>query len=234
MSGVEIRVEKEEIRRINLALEQITGRSAEYVFSRAATKTAQEAQRILSEQAVKVYRRPRSAEIKGRSSVSSASVGRPSALIRFRSDLPGIKHFYVSRTATPTMFAKSPPYHRQKFTIYAKGHKKGAKPVGVFYRMVGRRKRFSLSVAQLNGSKKLLRNGFITTVHNNGGKDHMMVAYRENPGQQEPLPIKQVLGSSDRIMVGNVKVYGEREDDIRVRLLANCEAQLQKALSRAR
>lgn len=223
--GLRIKLDDAEMKRIDSALKSVSGRTTRGLVTLAANATAKKAMVILSKRAAEVYESPRSKEIKDRASIQKGRVNNFGAEILFRSDLPGITKFKYRPKATPTMFSKSGKKRVIPLLVKDAGGKR------LIFRTLGKQKRYSVSVSQLKKTKmQRIRNSFIQTLNNATGNSHEFLGYRKG---KERNPLRQVMGSSDKAMVGNEKVYGVEEEHINAIFLEECEARLSKALASA-
>lgn len=187
-------------------------KSEESVFKTAINNTASRAQKLLARQAKRVYGGEAPQGILERSSIKKSTVSRLGATIVFRSGQPDITKFRVSKS--------------------------GQSPTPIVYGKNGKRKKYPISVQQLKGTrmKKLkgqdgmafairFKNGKLAIVTRTGKK-----TYGGN-GKDE---LKVFMGSSDRSMVQNEKVYGVVQKDIADILNQQCQKALEKALTGVR
>lgn len=206
--SIAFKLDSGQINRVIDALKKVTGKSEEAVFKKAVNNTAQYAKKELASQAKAVYIGQMANSISSRAKIKKATVGKLGAEIDFgnQSRVPSILKFKASPKATPTKFLKS-GRHLQK--------------IGSSYRYVGRQKQYNVKAGQLKGSAKTIKGAFITTMKS--GRTGMF--YRRPDGKLE-----QVLGSTDRAMIRNEKVYPKVEPKISKKLNEQVEAALSKAL----
>lgn len=237
-TGIKIELDQETLAEIIRALRTVEGRTEEFVISRAANDTAKVAQRLLAARARETYQGPWSEDVLQRSEeaggITKATAAKPSAEIKFASKLPHITEYKWSPKNTVTRFSKSPPFHRQKFTIYNEqaNHFKKRSVKEVVWRMVGRRlPRPNMVTSQLRFQNDMIADAFSASGAMTGKQ---MVLFRKKKGQKTPLPVRAELGTSDMVAVRNEKVYGREEGNIQRMFLDNCEKRLSAALAAAK
>lgn len=181
-------------------------KSEESVFKTAINNTASRAQKLLSRQANRIYGGEAPRGILGRSSIKKSTVSGLGATIIFRSTQPDITKFRVSAS--------------------------GQSPTPITYEN-GQRLKFPISVQQLK--KKDLEEL--------SGKDGMAFAIRFSNGKLAIVTrtgkktstgkgqLKTIMGSSDRSMVQNEKVYGKVQSEIGEILNIQCQKALERALA---
>lgn len=205
--SIRIEFRKSDVDAVISALRNVEGKSEEAVFKKALNTTARRARRELAQKAQRIYAAPWSAGIYERSSVSTATTGRLSAIIHFKSEQPDITHFkYKPHNVTPTKILKS-----------------------------GKRKVWSVGAAQFRGGVKRLDKAFVIQVGEkqlvvyNGKRIKPQPPEQKAKRDRKDVAVKTVMGSSDMVMVRNEKVYGALSDSIGERL----HAEMQKALAKA-
>lgn len=180
-------------------------KSEESVLKTAVNNTAKKAQKLLAQQAGRIYAGEAPKGILKRSSLGKATVKSPSVTISFRSEQFDLTKFKVSKNGTtPTR------------TVYSSG----------------KRKKFPIKATQLkSGKTKLLsgKYGLAFCVKLRNGK---LIVVSHVPGRTKngSGKIKALMGSSDKIMVQNDKVYGAVNDKISEMLREQCQRALDKAL----
>ena len=183
-------------------------KSEESVFKTAINNTASRAQKLLARQAKRVYGGEAPQGILERSSIRKSTVSDLGATIFFRSEQPDIMKFRVSAS--------------------------GQEPTPIAWED-GQRVKFPISIQQLKGRdlKELsgvdgmafairFKNGKLAIVTRTGKK-----TYGGN-GKDE---LKVFMGSSDRSMIQNERVYGKVEGKIADILNQQCQRALEKALA---
>lgn len=233
-STVRVQIDQKTVNRIIHAMREIEGSTEEFVLSRAATQTAREAQRLLSDRVKQVYEPHRSTEIKGRSSLEKAGVKKVTATVRFRSGIPGITEYKAPHNITKTVFASSGKKTRRFFWI--KNFNGTGRPKGIF-RMVGKQKKYIVKVSQRRDTGlQIIDGGFVTSFSNG----HIDVVYRSKEASRSPegwrrnrFPLKKALGSSDRAMVRNEDVYGKERQNIETYFIEDCERKLKLVIERS-
>ena len=229
VESISIQLDMESYNKIVRAMNQITGKSAEFIMASAANRILKTTQRRL----IKADKREYTGEFlkgtKDRSSIEKAKVsaGITSASVNFKSKLPGISKFYLSRMQTPTKWKKG---HDINVPVAVVGGK-------TIYRRVKReRKPYDVPVGQIKGIRKPIKKAFKMLLHNikkdgTAGGDHLLLGYREKDNKKE---IQEVFGSSDRARIQNKKVYGKEEAELGKMYLDECMKRLDEALAKAR
>lgn len=233
VESISVQLDMESYNKIVRAMNQITGKSAEFIMASAANRILKTTQRRL----VKADKREYSGEFpkgtKDRSSIEKAKVsaGITSASVNFKSRIPGISKFYLSRMQTPTKWKKG---HEINVPVAVVGGK-------TIYRRVKReRKPFNVPVGQIKGIRKPITKAFKMLIHNTkkdgtAGGDHFFLGYRsEKKDENGKRKIHQVLGSSDRARIQNEKVYGKEEAELGKMYLDECMKRLDAALAKVR
>lgn len=228
--GIKIELDKKQYNAIVAAMNNINGRSAEFVISHGSNTAAKKIQKLLSNQVKGVYQAPWAAGVYGRSSITKGNVRNVGAVIHFKSELPDITKFKYHPASTPTIFAKNPPYKLHKLQVRKSP---GSKERITIYRMLGPQRKYNVSISQLKGSTRHLQNAFVTQFDSG----HIAVGFRNKQGTTRKkyngrLPITKVLGSSDMIMASNEKTYGAVEQGIEQIVLNEVMAQFNKAMSK--
>lgn len=213
--SVNFKLDPKAVNRVINALRNVENASEEAVFKKAINETAKFAKKELSSKAKSVYAGPQSSGISGRATIKKATTSNLGAVVIFgqQSRVPSIMKFKVSPKATPTRFLKQ-GRHRQK--------------IGSSYRMVGKQKKYNLRTSQFrSGNMNSYKSGFIATM----GSGRTGVFVREGGMTSKgKAKLKQILGSTDRAMVRNEKVYPEVEPKLSEKLNEQMEAALAKAL----
>lgn len=229
VESISVQLDMESYNKIVRAMNQITGKSAEAIMAGSANRILKTVQRRL----VKADKREYTGEFvkgtKDRSSIEKAKVsaGIASASVNFKSRLPGISKFYLSRKQTPTKWHKG---HDINVPVAVVGGK-------TIYRRVKReRKPFNVPVGQIKGIRKPITKAFKMLIHNTkrdgtAGGDHLLLGYREKDNKKE---IQEVFGSSDRARIQNKKVYGKEEAELGKLYLDECMKRLDAALAKVR
>ena len=229
VNSISIELDMESYNKIVRAMNQITGKSAEFIMASSANRILKTVQRRL----VKADKREYSGEFlkgtKERSSIEKAKVsaGITSASVNFKSKMPGISKFYLSRMQTPTKWHKG---HDINVPVAKVGGE-------LIYRRVKRqRSTFNVPVGQIKGIRKPIKKAFKMLLHNikkdgTAGGDHLLLGYRADDNKEE---IQEVFGSSDRARIQNKKVYGKEEAELGKMYLDECMKRLEAALEKAR
>jgi hypothetical protein len=209
---IKFNLKEEDINAVVAALRNVTGKSEEQVFKKAVNDTAKFARRELSSKAQKVYA---TSGIYARSVIKKATVGNLGAEIDFGNQqrVPSILKFRASPKATPTRFLKSGIKRRR---------------IGGTYRMLGRQKKYTVKSSQWRaGGMTTYKSAFIATM--GSGRTGMFVRSGQKTvtGKEK---LRQILGSTDRAMVRNEKVYPEIEPKIGEKLREQVQVALAKAL----
>lgn len=217
MTGIELKLEERQTRRVVQAMRNLE-KSEESVFKTAVNNTASRAQKLLARQAKKVYGGEAPEGILERSSIKKATVSSLGANILYRSTQPDITKFRVSvygRSPTPILWENK------------------------------RRVPFPISVQQLRGAplKELkgrsgmafairFSNGKLAIVMHTGKKTKTeLLTKKGKKSKHKRDQLRVVMGSSDRSMVRNDKVYGAVQGKIGDILNQQCEKALQRALA---
>lgn len=209
---IKFNLKEEDINAVIAALRNVTGKSEEQVFKKAVNDTAKFARRELSSKAQKVYA---TSGIYARSVIKKASVGNLGAEIDFGNQqrVPSILKFRASPKATPTRFLKSGVKRRR---------------IGGTYRMLGRQKKYTVKSSQWRaGGMTTYKSAFIATM--GSGRTGMFVRSGQKTATGKEK-LRQILGSTDRAMVRNEKVYPEVEPKIGEKLREQVQVALAKAL----
>jgi len=229
VESISVQLDMESYNKIVRAMNQITGKSAEFIMASSANRILKTTQRRL----VKADKREYSGEFlkgtKERSSIEKAKVsaGITSASVNFKSKMPGISKFYLSRMQTPTKWHKG---HDINVPVAKVGGE-------LIYRRVKRqRSTFNVPVGQIKGIRKPIKKAFKMLLHNikkdgTAGGDHLLLGYRADDNKEE---IQEVFGSSDRARIQNKKVYGKEEAELGKMYLDECMKRLDAALAKAR
>jgi hypothetical protein len=209
---IKFNLKEEDINAVVAALRNVTGKSEEQVFKKAVNDTAKFARRELSSKAQKVYA---TSGIYARSVIKKATVGNLGAEIDFGNQqrVPSILKFRASPKATPTRFLKSGIKRRR---------------IGGTYRMLGRQKKYTVKSSQWRaGGMTTYKSAFIATM--GSGRTGMFVRSGQKTATGKEK-LRQILGSTDRAMVRNEKVYPEIEPKIGEKLREQVQVALAKAL----
>lgn len=229
VESISIELDMESYNKIVRAMNQITGKSAEFIMASSSNRILKTVQRRL----VKADKREYSGEFlkgtKDRSSIEKAKVsaGITSASVNFKSKMPGISKFYLSRMQTPTKWHKG---HDINVPVAKVGGE-------LIYRRVKRqRSTFNVPVGQIKGIRKPIKKAFKMLLHNikkdgTAGGDHLLLGYRADDNKEE---IQEVFGSSDRARIQNKKVYGKEEAELGKMYLDECMKRLDAALAKVR
>ena len=229
LESISVQLDMESYNKIVRAMNQITGKSAEFIMASSANRILKTTQRRL----VKADKREYTGEFpkgaKDRSSTEKAKVsaGITSAYVNFKSKMPGISKFYLSRMQTPTKWHKG---HDINVPVAKVGGE-------LIYRRVKRqRSTFNVPVGQIKGIRKPIKKAFKMLLHNikkdgTAGGDHLLLGYREKDNKKE---IQEVFGSSDRARIQNKKVYGKEEAELGKLYLDECMKRLDAALAKVR
>lgn len=229
VESISVQLDMESYNKIVRAMNQITGKSAEFIMASAANRILKTTQRRL----VKADKREYTGEFlkgtKDRSSIEKAKVsaGITSASVNFKSKMPGISKFYLSRMQTPTKWHKG---HDINVPVAKVGGE-------LIYRRVKRqRSTFNVPVGQIKGIRKPIKKAFKMLLHNikkdgTAGGDHLLLGYRDKDNKKE---IQEVFGSSDRARIQNKKVYGKEEAELGKMYLDECTKRLDAALAKVR
>ena len=207
---INIQLDQSQVEAVITALRKVEGASEEAIFKKAVNETAKKAQKELAKKARSVYSGEAPRGILSRSRIDKATTGSLSATIHFKSDQPDITKFKYSPKSTPTKFLKSGKTEVRNF------------PFG--YRTVHRQKKYNVRASQLKGGGGTLPGAFVVQFKSG----HVAVAFRPGSGRK----VKTVMGSSDRSMVRNEKVYGELQPQIAAYLNTQVQTALAKALGR--
>ena len=229
LESISVQLDIESYNKIVRAMNQITGKSAEFIMASSANRILKTVRRRLIKADKKAYSGEFLKGTKERSSIEKAKVsaGITSASVNFNSRLPGISKFYLSRMQTPTKWTKG---HEINVPVAVEGGK-------TIYRRVKRqRTTFNVPVGQIKGIRKPITKAFKMLIHNTkrdgtAGGDHLLLGYREKDNKKE---IQEVFGSSDRARIQNEKVYGKEEAELGKMYLDECMKRLDEALAKAR
>ena len=229
VESISVQLDMESYNKIVRAMNQITGKSAEFIMASSANRILKTVRRQL----VKADKREYTGEFlkgtKDRSSIEKAKVsaGIANASVNFKSRIPGISKFYLSRMQTPTKWHKG---HDINVPVAKVGGE-------LIYRRVKRqRSTFNVPVGQIKGIRKPFPKAFKMLIHNTkrdgtAGGDHLLLGYRDKDNKKE---IQEVFGSSDRARIQNEKVYGKEEAELGKMYLDECMRRLDAALAKVR
>ena len=229
VESISVQLDMESYNKIVRAMNQITGKSAEFIMASAANRILKTTQRQLVKADKREYVGEFKKGTKERSSTEKAKVsaGVTSASVNFKSKIPGISKFYLSRMKTPTKWKKG---HEINVPVAVEGGK-------TIYRRVKReRKPFNVPVGQIKGIRKPIKKAFKMLIHNTkrdgtAGGDHLLLGYRDKDNKKE---IQEVFGSSDMARIRNEKVYGKEEAELGKLYLDECMKRLDAALAKVR
>lgn len=203
---------EEDVNNVIKAMRNVTGKSAEQVFKKAVNETAKYAMRELSKQAESVYA---TKGVYERAVIKQATVSNLGAEVDFGNQqrVPSILKFRARPKATPTKFLKTGVKVRK---------------IGAGYRMLGRQKKYRVQSSQWRaGGMTTYKSAFIATM--GSGRTGMFIRTgRMTANGKEKL--RQILGSTDRAMVRNEKVYPIVEPSIGKKLNEQVQSALAKAL----
>lgn len=209
---IKFNLNADDVNRVIKAMNAVEGKSAEQVFKKAVNDTAQFAKRELSSKAESVYA---TSGIYKRAVIKKATVSNLGAGVDFGNQqrVPSIMKFRARPKATPTKFLKSDVRPRR---------------IGNAWRMLGRQKKYKVQSTQWrSGSMTTYKNAFIATM----GSGRTGMFYRSGKATANGKDkLVQILGSTDRAMVRNEKVYPEIEPRIGEKLNEQVQAALAKAL----
>lgn len=213
--SVNFKLDPKAVNRVINALRNVENASEEAVFKKAINETAKFAKKELSSKAKSVYAGPQSNGISSRATIKKATTSNLGAEVIFgqQSRVPSIMKFKVTPKATPTKFLKSGK-HRQK--------------IGNSYRYVGKQKQYRVRTSQFrSGNMDSYKSAFVARM----GSGRVGVFVRTSGTTANgKAKLKQILGSTDRAMVRNEKVYPEVEPKLSDKLNDQMEAALAKAL----
>ena len=223
---IKIELDIESYNKIVRAMNQITGKSAEFIMASSANRILKTVRRRL----VKADKREYTGEFpkgtKDRSSIEKAKVstGIASASVNFKSRITGISKFYMSRKDTTTKWDKG---HDINVPVAVVGGKT------IYRRVAKTRNSPSVIVGQIKGQRKPITKAFKMLIHNTkkdgtAGGDHLFLGYRKDG------KVRQVLGSSDMVRIRNEKVYGKEEAELGKMYLDECMKRLDAALAKVR
>ena len=233
LESISVQLDIESYNKIVRAMNQITGKSAEFIMASSANRILKTVRRKL----VKADKREYTGEfVKGtkeRSSIEKAKVsaGITSASVNFKSRITGISKFYMSKKDTTTKWDKG---HDRNVPVAVVGGKT------IYRRVAKTRNSPSVLVGQIKGQRKYITKAFKMLIHNTkkdgtAGGDHFFLGYRsEKKDENGKRKIHQVLGSSDRARIQNEKVYGKEEAELGKMYLDECMKRLDAALAKVR
>lgn len=205
MTGIHFELDEGYIQQVIQTMRKME-KSEESVFKTAINNTASRAQKLLARQANRIYGGEAPQGILGRSSIKKSTVSSLGATIIFRSTQPDITKFRVSKSG------QSPTRPQWKN---------------------GKRRKVAISVQQLKGERLKKLNG----------EDGMAFAIRFSNGKLAIVTrtgkktstgkgqLKTIMGSSDRSLVQNEKVYGKVQSEIGEILNIQCQKALERALA---
>ncbi len=207
-TGIHFELDKGCIQQVIKAMRGLK-KSEESVFKTAINNTASRAQKLLVSQANQVYGGEAPRGILERSSIKKSTVSNLGTIIFFRSEQPDITKFRVSasgRSPTPIAWAN------------------------------GRRLKFPISTQQLKGKglEELSGDhGMAFAIRFSNGKLAIVtrMGRKTYGGKGKKDKLKVIMGSSDRSMVRNEKVYGKVQGKITDILNQQCQKALEKSLA---
>lgn len=232
--GVRITIDQNKYNAIISAMNNINGRSAEFVLAHGSNNAARKIKPMIEKKIAKVYQSPWAESTPSRTQLLKANVRNTTAVIDFRSELPDITKFRYLPHKTPTIFVKTPPYKLHKLQVLDKATGKRK----TIYRMLGPQRKYTVIVSHLRGDSTILPNAFVQTFKNKSddqSKWHEFVGFRNKKGSKMRtyngrLPLVKVLGSSDMVMASNEKTYGAVEPKIGDIVLNEVMKQFYKAI----
>ena len=229
LESISVQLDMESYNKIVRAMNQITGKSAEFIMASAANRILKTTQRQLVKADKKAYSGEFPKGTKERSSIEKAKVsaGITSAFVNFKSRITGISKFYMSKKDTTTKWDKG---HDRNVPVAVVGGKT------IYRRVAKTRNSPSVLVGQIKGQRKPITKAFKMLIHNTkkdgtAGADHLFLGYRD---KDDKKVIHQVLGSSDRARIQNEKVYGKEEAELGKLYLDECMKRLDAALAKVR
>ena len=183
VESISVQLDMESYNKIVRAMNQITGKSAEFIMASAANRILKTTQRRL----VKADKREYTGEFpkgaKDRSSIEKAKVsaGITNAYVNFKSKMPGISKFYLSRMQTPTKWHKG---HDINVPVAVVGGET------IYRRVKRKRSTFNVPVGQIKGIRKPIKKAFKMLLHNikkdgTAGGDHLLLGYRADDNKEE-------------------------------------------------
>lgn len=229
LDSISVEIDMESYNKIVRAMNQITGKSAEFIMASAANRILKTTQRQLVKADKREYTGefPKGAKERSSTEKAKVSAGVTSAYVNFKSKIPGISKFYLSRMKTPTKWTKG---HEINVPVAVEGGKT------IYRRVKRKRSSFNVPVGQIKGIRKPIKKAFKMLIHNTkrdgtAGGDHLLLGYREDDNKKE---IQEVFGSSDKIRIQNKKVYGKEEAELGKLYLDECMKRLDAALAKVR
>lgn len=229
VESISIELDMESYNKIVRAMNQLTGKSAEFIMASSANRILKTTQRRLVKADKREYTGefPKGAKERSSTEKAKVSAGVTSAYVNFKSKMPGISKFYLSRMQTPTKWTKG---HEINVPVAVEGGKT------IYRRVKRKRSSFNVPVGQIKGIRKPIKKAFKMLIHNTkrdgtAGGDHLLLGYREDDNKKE---IQEVFGSSDKIRIQNKKVYGKEEAELGKMYLDECMKRLDAALAKVR
>lgn len=210
--NIRFNLSEEDVNNVIKAMRNVTGKSAEQVFKKAVNETAKYAMRELSKQAESVYA---TKGVYERAVIKQATVSSLGAEVDFGNQqrVPSILKFRARPKATPTKFLKTGVKVRK---------------IGSGYRMLGRQKKYRVQSSQWRaGGMTTYKSAFIATM--GSGRTGMFIRTGQMTANGKEK-LRQILGSTDRAMVRNEKVYPIVEPSIGKKLNEQVQSALAKAL----
>lgn len=207
---IEIKIDQNTYNKIVEAMKPLE-KSEESVFKTAVNNTAKKAQKRLARQAKKVYGGEAPEGILGRSGIKKATVKNTSVEIVFRSEQHNLDKFRTNISEVPI------------------------KPVWWFKTHIN----IPVNATQfLKSELKTINNAFAIKAKN--GKKLIVARTGEGKTRGHSKKewgydkVKALMGSSDKVMIQNDKVYGKTSDDIGVLLQKECQKALDKVLAKGK
>lgn len=207
---IEISVDQNTYNRIVEAVKPLE-KSEESVFKTAVNNTAKKAQKLLARKANQVYGGEAPGGVLGRSDIQKATTSNLSVKITFRSEQHSLDKFRTNATALMTRPVWIGGTHI-RFPVRATQFKRGGlKEIGSAF-----------AIQAKNGKKMIV-------VRTGKGKTRGHKA--KEWGYDK---VKALMGSSDKVMVQNDKVYGAVSEDINDMLQLECQKALDRALAKGK
>lgn len=207
---IEIGVSQEDYTRIVETIKPLE-KSEESVLKTAVNNAAKKAQKMLTKKAKQVYGGAAPDGVLGRSDIQKATTGNLSVKIVFRSEQHSLDKFRTNATALVTRPVWIGGTH-VKFPVRATQFKRG-----------GLKETGNAFAIQAKNGKKMI------VVRTGKGKTRGHKA--KEWGYDK---VKALMGSSDKVMVQNDKVYGAVSEDINDVLQMECQKALDRALTKGK
>lgn len=186
-------------------------KSEESVFKTAINNTAKKAQKLLVKQTKKVYGGTAPEGVAERSDIKKATTSNLAVQITFRSEQHSLDKFRTNATALVTKPVWIGGTHI-KFPVKATQFKRG-----------GLKNIQTAFAIQAKNGKKML----VVRTGNGKTKGHSAKEWGYDK-------VKALMGSSDKVMVQNDKVYGAVSMEISDLLQMECQKALDKALAKGK